>query len=156
MFLFTQSVTSREYAHHAGLSYSRHGVLMILEHHFCLPRLDTCTAGMCSWKICIRILFDSRNGSPCHCNIYCNSIFPLFIPIRGFFPDYAPGIFRHKKRRSKRVIIGYSGKIFHERPGKTWKKASLWRSDVFIFEGKTAFSPEITIRAQNALHWLTG
>ena len=39
MFLFTQSVTSREYAHHAGLSYSRHGVLMILEHHFCLPDL---------------------------------------------------------------------------------------------------------------------
>ena len=30
MFLFTQSVTSREYSHHAGLSYSRHGVLMIL------------------------------------------------------------------------------------------------------------------------------
>lgn len=101
--------------------------------------LDTCT-GMCSWKICIRTLFDSRNGSPCHCNIYCNSIFPLFIPIRGFFPDYAPGIFRHKKRRSKRVIIGYSGKIFHERPGKTWKK-QVYDGLTYLFSREKPHSP---------------
>lgn len=118
MFLFIQSVTSRKYTQHAGLSYSRSGVQMILTTISVSPGLIP-VQGCAHERFVYVYCLTPGTGHPAAV-IFTAIVFCRYLYQHGISFLIIPPVFSGtKKRRSKIVIVGYSGKIFHERPGNT-------------------------------------